>query len=88
MSVLTLSRGTSVGIVGGVIILMYVLYVISGASPDWQWIGPLSAWSHFRTTPLIDEGVFPIGDLALFAGIAVGAWVAALWAFRRRDLAA
>jgi len=87
-SVLTLSRATSVGVVGGVLILMYVVFVISGVSADWQWIGPLSAWNHFGTTAIIDEGSFPVGDLALFAAIAVGGWAAALWAFRRRDLAA
>jgi hypothetical protein len=32
--------------------------------------------------------VFPVGDLGLFAVFAIGGWVAALWAFRRRDLAA
>jgi hypothetical protein len=57
-------------------------------SADWQWIGPLSAWNHFGTTAIIDEGAFPFGDLALFAGIAVAGWAAAVWAFRRRDLAA
>lgn len=88
VSVLTLSRGTSVGVVGGVLILMYVVFVISGVSADWQWIGPLSAWNHFGTTAIIDEGAFPFGDLALFAGIAVAGWAAAVWAFRRRDLAA
>jgi hypothetical protein len=29
-----------------------------------------------------------MGDFALFVGIAVAGWLAALWAFRRRDLAA
>jgi beta-exotoxin I transport system permease protein len=87
-SVATLSRGMASGIVGGVVILMYAIFVVSGASADWRWIGPLSAWSHYGTTELIDHGVFPLGDLALFVAIAVGAWTAALWAFRRRDLAA
>jgi hypothetical protein len=37
---------------------------------------------------VIDEGLFPLEDLALFAAIAIGSWLAALWAFQRRDLAA
>jgi hypothetical protein len=37
---------------------------------------------------VIDDGILPIGDLALFMGIAAGGWIAALWAFRRRNLAA
>ncbi len=88
LSVLTLSRGLTSGIVGGVLILMYALFVLSGISADWDWVGRLSAWNHFPTTSLIDDGVLPIGDLLLFAMIAIGTWVAAVAAFRRRDLAA
>jgi ABC-type transport system involved in multi-copper enzyme maturation permease subunit len=88
LSVLTLSRSMASGIVGGVLILMYAIFVLSGVAGDWQWLGPLSAWNHFPTTKLIDQGVFPLGDLALFTVIAAGTWLGALWAFRRRDLAA
>jgi len=88
LSVLTLSRSLTSGIVGGVLILMYALFILSGISADWDWLGTLSAWNHFPTRELIDDGVLPIGDLLLFAVIAVGTWVAALVAFRRRDLAA
>jgi beta-exotoxin I transport system permease protein len=87
-SVITLSRGMASGIVGGVLILMYAMFVVSGVSADWQWLGPLSAWNHYGTTALIDKGVFPIGDFALFAAIAIAGWLGALVAFRRRDLAA
>jgi hypothetical protein len=88
LSVTTLSRGIAGGIVGGVLVAMYVVFVVTQVAPDWSWLSPLSAWDHFRTTQLIDEGVFPVGDLALFAVFALGGWLAALWAFRRRDLAA
>jgi hypothetical protein len=34
-------------------------------------------------------GPFGTGeDVSLFVGVAVAGWLAALWAFRRRDLAA
>jgi ABC-2 type transport system permease protein len=88
LSVVTLSRGVTSGIVGGVLILMYALFVLSGISSDWGWLGSLSAWNHFPTTDLIDNGALPIGDLLLFSLIALGSWAAALAAFRRRDLAA
>lgn len=88
LSVTTLSRGLTSGIVGGVLIVMYAIFVVAQVSKDWAWIAPLSAWDHFPTTALIDDGVFPLGDLALFTVIAVGCWAAALVAFRRRDLAA
>jgi hypothetical protein len=74
--------------VGGTLIGMYLLFVVTQIAEDLAWLAPLSAWNHFQTTELIDNGVFPVGDLALFAVIAVGGWIAALWAFRRRDLAA
>ncbi len=88
LSVATLSRGRTSGIVGGVVFAMYAVFVVTQVSKDWAWIAPISAWDHFRTTALIDDGVVPAGDLALFAAIAIGGWLAALWAFRRRDLAA
>ena len=88
VSVITLSRGTTSAIVAGLVIAMYALFVVTGIADDWAWLAPLSAWGHFGTTAIIDYGAFPIGDLALFAAIAVAGWAAALWAFRRRDLAA
>jgi ABC-2 type transport system permease protein len=88
LSVLTLSRGTTSGIVGGVLIAMYLIFVVTQIAPDWAWLAPVSAWHHFGTTALIDGGEVPWGGFALFALFAVGGWVAALWAFARRDLAA
>ncbi|MEW6225362.1 MAG: ABC transporter permease subunit [Chloroflexota bacterium] len=88
LSVLTLSRGTTSAIVAGVLIAMYAIFVVTQIAEDWAWLGPLSAWHHFGTTALIDRGVFPTGDVALFAIFAFGGWLGALWAFRRRDLAA
>jgi ABC-2 type transport system permease protein len=88
LSVATLSRSRASGIVGGVVIAMYAVFVVTQVSKDWAWIAPISAWDHFRTTPLIDDGVVPAFDFALFAVIAVGGWLAAVWAFRDRDLAA
>ncbi len=88
LSVVTLSRGTSAGIAGGVLAAMYAIFVVTQIAPDWAWLAPLSAWDHFRTTPIIDDGVFPVGDLALFVGIAVAGWLGAVAAFRGRDLAA
>jgi len=88
LSVTTLSRGRAAGIVGGVVFAMYAVFVVTQVSRDWAWIAPISAWDHFRTTDLIDHGVIPVGDLLLFAAVALGGWLAAVWAFRRRDLAA
>jgi ABC-type transport system involved in multi-copper enzyme maturation permease subunit len=88
LAVVTLSRGRAAGIVGGVLVAMYLVFVVAEIASDWAWIAPVSAWDHFETTPLIDSGVTPVGDMALFAVIAVAGWVAAVVAFRERDLAA
>jgi ABC-2 type transport system permease protein len=88
LAVVTLSRGRASGIIGGVLVAMYLAWVVVGISADWAWIAPISAWDHFNTTELIDSGTLPLGDMALFAVIAVAGWLAALAVFRRRDLAA
>jgi ABC-2 type transport system permease protein len=88
LSVTTLSRGRAAGIVGGVVFAMYAVFVVTQLSKDWAWIAPISAWGHFQTRALIDNGVIPVGDVLLFATVALVGWVAALWAFHRRDLAA
>jgi ABC-2 type transport system permease protein len=88
LAVLTLSRGRAAGLVSGVLVAMYLAWVLAQLSTDWTWLLAWTAWGHFNTTALIDKGVLPAGDLALFAGIAVVSWVAAVVAFRRRDLAA
>jgi ABC-2 type transport system permease protein len=88
LAVATLSRGRASGIVGGVLIVMYAVFVVAQVSPDWHWLGPVSAWNHFPTTAVIDDGLLPLADLALFAAVAAAGWLGALWAFRRRDLAA
>jgi ABC-2 type transport system permease protein len=88
LSVVTLRRGLAAGVVGGAVILMYLVFVVGQISTDWSWIGALSAWNHLPTTKVIDEGMVPVGDLALFAAVALGGWALALVAFRSRDLSA
>lgn len=88
VSVVTLSRGATSAVVGGVLAAMYVVFVVAQVADEWAWLAPLSAWNHYPATAVIDDGLVPIGDLALFAAVAMGSWAAALWAFRRRDLAA
>ena len=88
LAVLTLSRGRTAGIVSGVLVAMYLAWVVAQISTDWAWLLGWSAWGHFDTTTLIDHGTLPAGDLALFAVVAVAGWGAAVIAFRRRDLAA
>lgn len=88
LGVVTMSRGAASGAVAGGLIAMYLLDIVAKIEPSLDALGALSAFRYFRPTPIIDRGVFPFGDLALFAVVAVAAWAASLWAFRRRDLIA
>jgi hypothetical protein len=67
---------------------MYAIFIVAQVSKDWAWLGPISAWNHFPTTDVIDKGTLPVGDVALFMGIALAGWLGSLWVFRGRDLAA
>ena len=87
VGVTTMNRAEA-GIVSGVLVVMYLAWVVAQVSKDWAWLLGWTAWGHFDTTTLIDEGTLPAGDLALFAVIALAGWGIALLAFRRRDLAA
>lgn len=88
LSVITLSRGMAAGITAGVLLLMYLGNIVGGIEPDLGWLSSISVFGHFDTAAVIDTGVVPWADLALFAVVAVGCWLAALVAFGRRDLAA
>lgn len=88
LSVLTLSRGRTSSIVVGVLVAMYLVFIVAQISPDWAWLAPVSMWDHYRTQALIDQGIVPVGDAAIFTVLAAAGWVGAVLAFRRRDLAA
>jgi ABC-2 type transport system permease protein len=88
LSVVTLSRGASAGIVTGGLLAMYLLDAVSRLEADLDWLGTLSAFRYLRSTSAIDRGVAPIGELALFAALAIATWAMALWIFRSRDLVA
>jgi ABC-2 type transport system permease protein len=88
LSVVTLSRGQAAAITVVVLLGMYLMYVVSQIQGDLDWLLAFSAFGHFDTAAIIDDGVVPAGDLALFSAVAVACWLGGLWAFGRRDLAA
>jgi ABC-2 type transport system permease protein len=88
LSVITLSRAISAGIVAGGLLAMYLLDAVSRLQADLDWIGTPSAFRYLRSTSAIDLGVMPLGAMALFGAIAVLAWGLAVWLFRGRDLVA
>jgi ABC-2 type transport system permease protein len=88
LAVVTLSRARAAGIVAGVLIAMYLVFVVAQIATDVSWLSPISLWDHFRTTEVIDSAAFPFGDALLFVAMATIGWAGALIVFRRRDLAA
>jgi ABC-type transport system involved in multi-copper enzyme maturation permease subunit len=88
LAVLTLSRGLAAGIAAGILLAMYLANVVATIEPDVEWLATFSAFHYYDTTALIDEGVVPWTDLAVFSVVAILGWAGALIAFRRRDLAA
>ena len=51
VAALTLSRGTTSGIVGGVLIVMYVIFVVAQISPDWAGWGRCPPGTTSRPPP-------------------------------------
>jgi len=88
LSVVTLSRGRSAGIVAGALIAMYLIRIVVGVEPSLDWLGRLSLFQYADVRGALTAGSFPIGDTLVLAGIGAITWVAALALFRRRDLAA
>jgi len=88
LSVVSLRRGLSAGVVAGALLAMYLLDAVSRFDADLEWLGAFSAFRYLRSTSAIDEGVLRYGDLAVFAVVALVCWSLAIWLFRRRDLVA
>jgi ABC-2 type transport system permease protein len=88
LAVVTLNRGLAAGAAAGGLLVMYLMNAVARIQPDLAWIGDLSVFRYTQAAPIIDARRFPFADFTVFAVIAAGAWLAALWAFRRRDLAA
>ena len=88
LSVVTLSRGISAGVIAGGLLVMYLLDAVSRLQADLDWLGTVSVFRYLRSTSAIGLGVLPLGAMALFGAIAVLTWGLAVWLFRRRDLVA
>lgn len=86
VSVVTLDRGRSIGFGALVLILMYLLIVVALLESSVDWLKYLSAFHYYRPAAIIDRGVVPAGETALFGAIAIASWALAMWRFRTRDL--
>jgi ABC-2 type transport system permease protein len=88
LAVLFLDRGRAAGVAAGVLVLMYLLNVVGALAPEVEGVTIVSAFRYFDLKALISEGTYPIADSVILAGVGVAGWALALYAFRRRDLAA
>jgi ABC-2 type transport system permease protein len=86
LSVVTLSRAVSAGIVAGGLTLMYLVDIVSRLEPDLGWLGTISFFHYTRTIAVIDQGLLPLDSLVVIGSVAIVTWGAALWGFHRRDL--
>jgi hypothetical protein len=88
LSVVTLSRGQAAGIAAAVLLGMYLLDIVARLQPDVEWVGAVSAFRYFDVRSVINTGALDLGAVGLFLAVAIGGWIIALLAFRRRDLVA
>jgi ABC-2 type transport system permease protein len=88
LSVVTLSRGRTAGVVVGGLVLMYLLEVAGRIQPDIRWTGAVSLFRYFDTTPVVSKGVVDVVPIALLLVVGAVSWVGAILLFGRRDLAA
>lgn len=88
LAVLFLDRGRAAGVAAAILILMYLLNVIGALAPEAEGLTILSAFRYFDLKELINTGTYPVVDSLIFLVVGVVGWVLALYAFRRRDLAA
>jgi ABC-2 type transport system permease protein len=86
VSVVTLDRGRSIGFGALVLILMYLFIVVALLESSIEWLKYLSAFHYYRPAAIIDRGVLPVGETALFGAVAIAGWGLAVWRFRTRDL--
>ncbi len=88
LSVVTLSRSITAGVVAGGLLAMYLLDAVSRLQADLDWLGTISVFRYLRSTSAIDQGVMPLGPMMLFGAMAIVTWALAVWIFRKRDLVA
>lgn len=73
-------------IVGGSIVLMYVLNIISGLQENLENLKYLSFFNYYRGETLLGKGEFVEWSIVLFVGIIVVFTALGAWRFAERDI--
>ncbi|MCX6727706.1 MAG: ABC transporter permease subunit [Candidatus Saccharibacteria bacterium] len=85
-SAIASERSKLYGVVGGSILLMYILNVVSGINPSLEKLQYGSIFHYFNATDVMLHARLPIGSCLLFIGISVACAVAGAIIFTRRDI--
>ncbi|MDI3339466.1 MAG: ABC transporter permease subunit [Sphaerobacter sp.] len=84
-SALSNDRGRAAGLAAALTLGFYLLWVLSSLSERWDWLRYLTIFTAFDPQGALGSGVVPAGVVSLFA-IGIGASIAALVVFQRRDV--
>jgi ABC-2 type transport system permease protein len=88
LGAVTLSRAVAGGIAAGVLLMMYLVNVVAQVQPELAWLADFGAFKYLAVTRTVDLRIVPRPSIIVFGVVAVGAWVASIVVFRRRDLLA
>jgi ABC-2 type transport system permease protein len=87
-SAIASERSKLYGVVGGSILLMYILNVVSGIKPSLENLQYGSIFHYFNATDVLLHARLPIGSCLLFMGISTVSAVIGAFVFKSRDLSA
>jgi len=79
-------RGRPTLIAIGITLALYLMNFVAAYWTKLEWIKYLTLFHYYQPRQILDAGVMPWGDLAVFAGTAVACLAAASLIFQRRDI--
>lgn len=75
-------------IMGGGMVIMYVMLVISGLQKSWEWLQNYTVFYYYNAQDILSNNTFKPASVILFGTCIVAFSVLGLILFRRRDIAA
>lgn len=87
ISTLASEKGKSNMVVGGILMLMYVISIVASLNSDLKWLKYFSFFNYFNGTDILAKAVLPDYALLVFVGFSILTTVFAWRQFKRRDLA-